>query len=216
MRSKDEATPTSGPSEELVPLRRQRVRNRNRAFERGTPRRCPNAIHTSHFDLSEFEASLSHFQSQTVGDLASQLDELQHRTSEHLTNLVHETSDEADAFTVELTTRQPQQTKQVDDAIDEMIRHDDVNSDFSEELASNCSNGWSWALCGDLVLGRHVQHWQEVRRFDIPIPTLVVCFLAWSYMEGITSWTLRVAAWSYETEILVGNKEEAQLVCHDG
>jgi hypothetical protein len=39
-----------------------------------------------------------------------------------LTNLVHDTSDEADAFTVELTTRQPQQTKQVDDAIDEMIR----------------------------------------------------------------------------------------------
>ena len=72
--------------------------------------------------LSDFEASLSHFESQTVGNLASRLDELQHRTSEHLTNLVHDTSDEADAFTVELTTRQPQQTKQVDDAIDEMIR----------------------------------------------------------------------------------------------
>ena len=72
--------------------------------------------------LSDFEASLLRFQSHTVGDLASRLDELQHRTSEHLTNLVHDTSDEADAFTVELTTRQPQQTKQVDDAIDEMIR----------------------------------------------------------------------------------------------
>jgi hypothetical protein len=72
--------------------------------------------------LSDFEVSLSHFQSHTVGDLASRLDELQHRASDHLTNLVHETSDEADAFTVELTTRQPQQTKQVDDAIDAMIR----------------------------------------------------------------------------------------------
>ena len=72
--------------------------------------------------FSDFEMSLSHFQSQTVAGLASRLDELHHRTSDQLTNLVHDTSDEADAFTVELTTRQPQQTKQVDDAIDAMIR----------------------------------------------------------------------------------------------
>ena len=72
--------------------------------------------------LSELEAMLTRFQSQTAKNLESQLDELQHKGADHLTALVHETSDEADAFTVELTTKQVQQTKRVDEAVDDMLR----------------------------------------------------------------------------------------------
>ena len=72
--------------------------------------------------LSDFEGQLSRFQSRTAKDLATQLDDLQSKASEHLTTLVHETSDEADAFTVELTTKQVQQTKRVDEAVDDMLR----------------------------------------------------------------------------------------------
>ena len=79
---------------------------------------------TSHLktSLSDFESTISVFQSTTATNLAAQLDELQHKATEQLSKLVHETTDEADAFTVELTTRPPQQTKQVDDAVDAMLR----------------------------------------------------------------------------------------------
>ena len=72
--------------------------------------------------LSNFERTLMSFQNDTSKRLASQLDDLQQKAADHLTKLVHDTSDEADAFTVELTTRQPQQTKHVDDAVDAMFR----------------------------------------------------------------------------------------------
>ena len=72
--------------------------------------------------LSELEGTLSRFQGETTQNLGSQLDELQHKATEHLTKLLHDKSDEADAFTVELTTRQPQQLKQVNDAVDTMLR----------------------------------------------------------------------------------------------
>jgi hypothetical protein len=72
--------------------------------------------------LGEFEGTLQHFQDKTAKDLASQLDDLSHRVSDQLTKLVNETSDEADAFNVELTTKQPQEVKRVDEAVDEMFR----------------------------------------------------------------------------------------------
>lgn len=72
--------------------------------------------------LSAFETTLEHFQNDIATSLATQLDDLHHRATEHLTKLVLETSDEADAFVVELTTRQPQQLKQVDDAVETIRR----------------------------------------------------------------------------------------------
>lgn len=72
--------------------------------------------------LAEFEKRLEHFQSTTAKDLGSQLEELSHRASDQLTKLVHETSEDVDAFNVELTTKQPQEVKRVDEAVDEMFR----------------------------------------------------------------------------------------------
>ncbi|KAK5123430.1 hypothetical protein LTR85_002862 [Meristemomyces frigidus] len=72
--------------------------------------------------LSDYEGTLEKFQSGSARSLASQLDDLQRKAVDHLTKLVHETSDDADAFVVELTTKQPQDIKRVDDAIDDMLR----------------------------------------------------------------------------------------------
>lgn len=72
--------------------------------------------------LSEFEERLKQFQGTTAKDLGTQLDELSHRATDQLTKLVHETSEEVDAFNVELTTKQPQEVKRVDEAVDEMFR----------------------------------------------------------------------------------------------
>lgn len=72
--------------------------------------------------LSQFEKTLEYFQSTTVKELGTQLNDLSHRAADQLTKLVHETSDEADAFNVELTTKQPQEVKRVDEAVDEMFR----------------------------------------------------------------------------------------------
>ncbi|EME49172.1 hypothetical protein DOTSEDRAFT_40414 [Dothistroma septosporum NZE10] len=72
--------------------------------------------------LSKFEDSLIHFQSNTAKGLGSRLEGLTHRVAEQLTKIVHETSDDADAFNVELTTKQPQEVKRVDEAVDAMFR----------------------------------------------------------------------------------------------
>jgi hypothetical protein len=72
--------------------------------------------------LTKFDKTIQHFQSRTAKDLSTQLDDLSHRIADQLTKLVHETSDEADAFNVELTTKQPQEVKRVDEAVDEMFR----------------------------------------------------------------------------------------------
>lgn len=72
--------------------------------------------------LSNFEQAVQVFQIKTAKNLGDQLDDLSHRASEQLTKIVHETSDEADAFNVELTTKQPQEVKRVDDAVDAMYR----------------------------------------------------------------------------------------------
>ncbi|KAK3683046.1 hypothetical protein LTR37_020610 [Vermiconidia calcicola] len=79
---------------------------------------------STHLDsaLANFESTLAHFQNETARGLATRLENLQHKATEQLSQLVHDTADEADAFTVELTTRQPQNTKQVDEAVDAMVR----------------------------------------------------------------------------------------------
>ncbi|KXT11177.1 hypothetical protein AC579_6854 [Pseudocercospora musae] len=69
-----------------------------------------------------FERTLRRFQSETAKRLSAQVEELSNRAADQLTKLVHETSDEADAFNVELTTKQPQDVKRVDDAVDYMFR----------------------------------------------------------------------------------------------
>lgn len=72
--------------------------------------------------LANFEQTILGFQNSTAKTLGSQLEEISHRASEQLTKIVDETSDEADAFNVELTTRQPQEVKRVDEAVDAMFR----------------------------------------------------------------------------------------------
>ena len=71
---------------------------------------------------SALQAAISKFQLQTAADLASRIDKLHGKIGEDLTTRVHDMSDSADAFVVELTTLQPQQTKQVDEAVNAMIR----------------------------------------------------------------------------------------------
>ena len=72
--------------------------------------------------FTSFETSLSNFQTHAAKTLAAETSTLHSKASDQLSKLVHETSDEADAFTVELTTRGPQNTKHVLDAVDEMVR----------------------------------------------------------------------------------------------
>lgn len=72
--------------------------------------------------LSSFEHTLQHFQGSTAKELGSRLESLSHRVAEQLTKIVHEASDDADAFNVELTTKQPQEVKRVDEAVDAMFR----------------------------------------------------------------------------------------------
>ncbi|EME89487.1 uncharacterized protein MYCFIDRAFT_86386 [Pseudocercospora fijiensis CIRAD86] len=69
-----------------------------------------------------FEKTLRRFQSDTAKKLSTRLEDLSHRAADQLTKLVHETSDEADAFNVELTTKLPQDVKRVDDAVEDMFR----------------------------------------------------------------------------------------------
>jgi hypothetical protein len=57
-----------------------------------------------------------------MADLERRLADLQRRAADQLTSLVHETSDDADAFNVELTTKQPQDVKRVDEAVDALVR----------------------------------------------------------------------------------------------
>lgn len=72
--------------------------------------------------LLNLDKALQGFQVETAKSLGDQLDDLSHRASEQLAKIVNETSDEADAFNVELTTKQPQEVKRVDEAVDAMFR----------------------------------------------------------------------------------------------
>ncbi|KAI7279963.1 hypothetical protein KC340_g18860, partial [Hortaea werneckii] len=73
-------------------------------------------------DLESFTTTLTTFQSGPAQSLSDQLDALLRKASDHLTKTCHDTSDEADAFIVELTTRRPQEVKRVEDAIEELLR----------------------------------------------------------------------------------------------
>ena len=72
--------------------------------------------------LSHLAREIESFQSETLQGLQQHTRALHFRAAEQLLQTVHNTSDEADATTVELTTVCPQNTKQVDDAVDRSYR----------------------------------------------------------------------------------------------
>jgi len=72
--------------------------------------------------LSQFEHVVRVFDTETARTLASHLEDLRRKAVDQLTKQLHETSDDADAFTVELTTKGPQDVKRVDDGIDNLLR----------------------------------------------------------------------------------------------
>ena len=79
---------------------------------------------SSHIDstLESFDRTISAFQSGPAKSLTSRIDDLGRKLADHLTTTVHEASDEADSFIVELTTKAPQDVKRVDDSIDVILR----------------------------------------------------------------------------------------------
>ncbi|GAB7358321.1 hypothetical protein MBLNU230_g2394t1 [Neophaeotheca triangularis] len=72
--------------------------------------------------LHTYETALSDFRATALPSLTTEQETLRSKVSDTLTVRVHDTSDEADAFTVELTTQQTLRVKQVDDAVDAMFR----------------------------------------------------------------------------------------------
>jgi len=81
-------------------------------------------ILTSHLDksLESLSQSRQTFQSGTGHALHTRLSDLKSFVADKLTHTVHNSSDEADAFGVRLTTEQTLRIKQVDDAVDEILR----------------------------------------------------------------------------------------------
>jgi hypothetical protein len=73
-------------------------------------------------DLSALSAAQRSYQSSTAPALHARLDDLKSLAADKLTHLVHNGSDEADAFNVRLNTEQTLRIRQVDDAVDEMLR----------------------------------------------------------------------------------------------
>ncbi|EMC94873.1 hypothetical protein BAUCODRAFT_565358 [Baudoinia panamericana UAMH 10762] len=72
--------------------------------------------------LSAFDSSIRSFEHGPAKEIDDRLSALQRRAMDDLTSTVQNTSDEADAFNVELTTKAPQDVKRVDDAIDDILR----------------------------------------------------------------------------------------------
>ncbi|KAK5113681.1 hypothetical protein LTR62_003308 [Meristemomyces frigidus] len=72
--------------------------------------------------ISDCEKNVTRLQRNTTSQLIDRLDALGRKAGEELSSTVHETSDDADAFIVELTTRAPQDVKRVDDAVNEILR----------------------------------------------------------------------------------------------
>lgn len=81
-------------------------------------------ILSSHLDksLESLSQSRQTFQSETGNALHTRLSDLKSFVADKLTHTVHNSSDEADAFGVRLTTEQTLRIKQVDDAVDEILR----------------------------------------------------------------------------------------------
>lgn len=83
-----------------------------------------STILSSHLDQSfdSLAQVRQAYQSSTSQDLHTRLADLKSLAADKLTHLVHNSSDEADAFGVRLTTEQTLRIKQVDDAVDEILR----------------------------------------------------------------------------------------------
>jgi hypothetical protein len=81
-------------------------------------------ILSSHLDksLDSLSQSRQSFQLDTGHELHTRLADLKSFVADKLTHTVHNSSDEADAFSVRLTTEQTLRIKQVDDAVDEILR----------------------------------------------------------------------------------------------
>jgi hypothetical protein len=81
-------------------------------------------ILSSHLDksLESLSQSRQSFQADTSNALHTRLSDLKSFVADKLTHTVHNSSDEADAFGVRLTTEQTLRIKQVDDAVDEILR----------------------------------------------------------------------------------------------
>lgn len=71
---------------------------------------------------AQLQEAVTHFQKDTATSLVQQTEQIERKAAEQLAHRVHDTSDDADSFNVELTTRQPQDIKRVDDTIDAMLR----------------------------------------------------------------------------------------------
>lgn len=106
--------------------------------------------------LTAYERALKSFRTSSIPALTSQQDELRGKVSDNLTARVHETSDGADAFTVELTTQQTLRVKQVDDAVDAMLRRRRrqwrVLKKFGFKLLEWGVLGVMWGIWGVVVL----------------------------------------------------------------
>ncbi|CAK1354495.1 unnamed protein product [Cercospora beticola] len=95
--------------------------------------------------IVDLEKLLQRFQGQVVKDLSVRLEALSHKAGDQLTKRVHETSDEADAFNVELTTRMPQDIKRMDNTIDSMFRARRKNFRLLINVSSKL---FEWLLLG--------------------------------------------------------------------
>lgn len=78
--------------------------------------------HTITVQTSCLSSSIADFRTSKIPDLHHKIQDLRHKIDEKFTPLVHGTADEADAFTVALTTQQTLAVKQVNDAIDGVLR----------------------------------------------------------------------------------------------
>ncbi|KAH9822890.1 hypothetical protein Tdes44962_MAKER00718 [Teratosphaeria destructans] len=72
--------------------------------------------------LQTFESTIQSFLHGRAKDLDARISDLRSKVADQLTTRVHHYSDDAEAFVVELTTKQPQDVKRVDDAIDALLR----------------------------------------------------------------------------------------------
>jgi hypothetical protein len=79
---------------------------------------------SSHLDksLESLSQARQAYQSNTSNGLHTRQADLKSLVADKLTHTVHNSSDEADAFGVRLTTEQTLRIKQVDDAVDEILR----------------------------------------------------------------------------------------------
>ncbi|KAK3675328.1 hypothetical protein LTR78_004838 [Recurvomyces mirabilis] len=72
--------------------------------------------------LADIENALGLFQQDPTKRLGEQINALGRKAGDELATVVHDTSDDADAFIIELTTKAPQDVKRVDDAVDDILR----------------------------------------------------------------------------------------------